>query len=428
MYFVETHKINLNHPFYNEMDDLCFKAKNLYNKANYIIRQEFISTTTLKEYGYADNAVYLNYQDIRRLLIDSDEYKLLPRKVSNQVLMKLDKNWKGFFRSIKEWVRNPQKYLGKPNLPKYLNKKTGRYGLEYELGAISQRALKKGFIKLSKTDISVPFLHKDCKLIQVRIVVITGGYKLETIYEQKEKERKLDNGRHIGADPGVNNLLTLTSDAKDYHPKIVNGRPVKSINQYYNKRLAKYQSELPKGIYSSKKIRKLTFDRNNKIENFFCKCAVLVLKECLDNNINTFIIGKNINWKQGLDIGKENNQKFHEIPFCKLFDKIKYKLAFEGITVIEAEESYTSKASFLNLDEIPTYKKGEENNHKFSGYRESRSWYKIKNQKPRINADVNGSYNIIRKVFPNAFADGIEGFAVIPSVNKIQKRDGKLFF
>jgi len=429
MYLIEKHRIDTNHEFYKEIDELCWKSKKLYNRANFIIRQVFIHTSELKEKGMVDHAIYLNYHDIRKMLIKDENYKALPRKISNQVLIGLDKNWKSFFVSIKDWKIHPQKYTGIPSLPKYKNTKIGRNGLNYELGSISTTGLKKGVIKLSKTNISIPYLHTDCKLVCVEISVQTGCYQIETIYKKEIEEPKKDNKKYMGADPGVNNLLTLTSNVKEFTPKIINGRPVKSVNQYYNKKMAEYQSQLPKGVYTSNKIQKLTMKRNNKIDDYFTKAANLVVDQLEENDINIIILGKNDFWKQNKEMGSKNNQNSQSIPFTKLFDKISYKLEIKGRLALTNEESYTSKASFLDLDPIPTFNKNDNSHHQFGGYRESRSWYKILGKPTKIHADVNGSYNIIRKVVPNAFkAEEIEEFAVIPVVNKIRHKDGKLSF
>lgn len=416
MYFIERHMISPRHPLYTEVDKLCFLSKNLYNAANYIVRQEFIKTIKEKEAGLLEHAIYLNYQEVRRRMLKDENYVALPRKVSNHVLMVLHQNWLGFFASIKSWKVNPDKYTGRPKLPQYKHKTEGRFGLEYELGAISKKALKRGVIGLSKTGIEVPFINQKAgNLISARIVVLpTLYYKIEIIYKKQEEELKENNNFYIGTDLGVNNLAALTSNNKKFKPIVVNGRPIKSINQFYNKMLAKYQSELPEGVYISRKIRRLTQKRDAKIEQYFHKASSFMVNKSLQYGINTIVIGKNPLWKQEANMGIKNNQSFVEIPFNKFIAQISYKAKFLGINVLVDEESYTSKASFLNLDPVPVYDPNNKNEQKFSGYRESRGLYKIKGKKIRVNADTNGSYNIIRKVAPNAFADGVEGFAVIP--------------
>ena len=381
------------------------------------MRQVFINTSYLKEEGIVEHATYINYHDVRKIMIKDVDYIALPRKVSNHVLKQLDKNWVSFFASIKDYGKNQTKYSGKPKLPNYKDKTNGRCGLSYELGAISTKERKKGYIKLSGTEIKVPFINTEYKLIGSRIVVLpTGYFKIEIIYDRPVESQKLPDGKFLGIDPGVNNLVTLTSNKLGLKPIIVNGGPVKSINQYYNKELAKMRSELPDGVYNSKAMQCLTEKRNNKIEAYFHKTSNLVIETAQFMELGHIVIGKNIGWKDEVDMGKKNNQNFVSIPFEKLFAQIKYKAELLGITVEFVEESYTSKSSFLNSDPIPCYEKekGVKARHIFSGYRESRGMYKIRGKKIRINADVNGSYNIIRKAAPNAFIDGVEGFAVIP--------------
>lgn len=415
MVVVERHIINKNHKFYKELDGLSFKAKNLYKYANYIVRQEFITTTREKEQGLRDHANYLNYYAINRKLIDDHQfdYYQLPAKVSNQVLKKLDKNWKSFFASIKDWKKNPNNYTGKPSLPQYKDKTKGRFMLEYELGSISKPLLRFGIIKLSQTNIEFKYKNNGKLLKNVRIIHRSGYYVIEVVYERIDQDLKLNKDKILGIDIGLNNLMALTSNDKGFTPLLVNGRPLKHINQYYNKYLAEFKSELPKDIFTSNKIQKLTLKRNNKINDYIHKSSKFVVDLCIKHNIGTVVIGKNIGFKDSINIGRVNNQNFVQVPIAELINKIIYKCKLVGIDVIPNEESYTSKASFLDLDELPIYKEGDDKKYKFSGRRICRGLYKS-SKGIIINADTNASYNIIRKVFPNAFADGIEGYAVTP--------------
>ena len=416
--------IKPSHSLYSDIDRLCFLSKNLYNSGNYLVRQKFISTTKEKDAGIREHADFLNYQAIRNLMKKDENYIALPRKVSNHVLMQLDKNWKSFFKSIKGWKSQPGNYTGRPKLPKYKHKTNGRFGLEYELGAISKRSLKKGEISLSQTNVRLPYINqKNNKLISVRIVALpTSFYKIEIIYEKKEKKLKTDNKCYMGIDLGVNNLAALTANNKKFKPIVINGRPVKSINQFYNKKKAELQSILPKGVHTSRRIRRLTQKRDEKIKQYFYKSANLVVNKAEQYKLNTIVIGHNPLWKQDCNMGSKNNQNFVQIPFNDLIQKIQYKAAFKGINVIVDDESFTSKASFLDLDQIPAYDPDNKNEQEFGGYRESRGLYKLKGRNLRINADCNGSFNVIRKVAPNAFADGVEGFAVIPTKVTINLR------
>ena len=191
--------------------------------------------------------------------------------------------------------------------------------------------------------------------------------------------------------------------------------PLKSINQFYNKQKAKLQSKLRDNQKTSNLIKRITANRNNKIDTYLHQASRWIINYLDKQGISKLVIGKNSLWKQEIKTGRRNNQSFVSIPHAKFIEMLIYKGALKGIEVITSEESYTSKASFLNLDYIPTYKKDDSKKVTFSGYRESRGMYKIRGNETRINADVNGSYNILRKVIPTAFSGGIEGAVVRPA-------------
>jgi len=413
MQLVEKHIIKLNSPFYKEIDDLSFKTKNLYNSCLYLIRQSYIKDKT--------NLVY----DLHRLMKDSEQYKDLPAKVASTVLLMVRQNFKSFFKSLAEYKKNPSKFKSRPNLPKYLNPNTGRFIVSYTNQAISKKVFKKSNkIFLSKTNIEFNTKIKDFNQINcVRLVPKLGYYVIEVVYTILDEKKKEDNGRYCSIDLGLNNLATMVSNVKEFKPIIFNGKPLKSINQYYNKKLAHYKGIIEKrnGNKSSNRLKTLSLKRNNKINDFLHKTSKNIVNKLKENEINTLIIGKNDNWKQESNMGKKNNQNFVNIPHSRFVDIIKYKCEIEGINVIIQEESYTSKASFLNLDYIPNYKKDNKKEYEFSGYRKSRGLYKIKNSDVTINADINGSYNILRKAVPKVFADGIEGVGVYPVVIKTTK-------
>jgi putative transposase len=355
---------------------------------------------------------------------DTEQYKALPAKVSSTVLLMVQHNFKSYFKATAEYYKNPYKFLGRPKLPKYLNVETGRFFVSYTNQAFSKKVFKKsGNILLSKTNIEFKTKIKDIESINcIRIVPKDDHFVIEVIYTIEDVKPFADNQRYASVDLGVNNLMAITSNCKGVKPVVVNGRPLKSINQFYNKELARKTSilETRNKVKKSKGTVKLTNKRKRKIDNYLHKSANELVNHCKKNNINTVVIGKNDNWKQDVSMSKKNNQGFVNIPHSRLIDMIKYKCEIGGINIIIQEESYTSKASFLNQDPIPVYKDGSDN-HVFSGYRESRGMYKIKGEKRRINADVNGSYNILRKAVPNVFTDGIEGVGVCPEVIKISK-------
>jgi putative transposase len=402
MQLVERHVITKNHSFWAELDQVCFASKNLYNKANYNVRQGFIFC-----------GKYSNYNLLDKALKSTREYRAMPAKVSQQTLRNLELNWHSFFAGIEEYKLHPEKFLGRPKLPKYKDKE-GRHLVIYTKQAVSKTSLKIGRIKLSGLNFSLPTKVKREKLNQVRIVPQSNCYVIEVIYEEKELKKETCTEEIAAIDLGVNNLIALTSNQLGRRPILINGRPLKSLNQFYNLRCADLQKQLPRGKYWSERLSLMTRIRQQKINDYFHKVSKYLVNLLLEWQIDTLVIGKNKNWKQKIKLGKANNQNFTKIPHNSLIEKIRYKCELKGIKVVETEESYTSKSSFLDSDEIPIY--GEEKEKEkisFSGKRISRGLYKTREGKI-INSDVNGSYNILRKAFPNAFANGIGRCVVHP--------------
>lgn len=396
MQLVEQHIIKSTHKFYKELDRLCFLSKNLYNVANYMIRQEFTA-----------NGNYLNYNAIDRLLnVDNVDYKQLPSKVSQQTLKLLDQNWKSFFQAVKSYKKNSDRFLGRPKLPKYKDKVKGRNPVIYTIQAISKKELKKGVIKLSKTNIHFKTRVPVDNINQVRVVPKPNKViVIEVVYTVQEKE-VLKNSNILGIDLGVNNLATCVNTVNT-NKFIINGKPLKSINQFFNKKRAILMSCVGnKG--NSNRIQKLTNKRNNKVKNYLHKASKYIINYCLTNDISTVVVGHNAEWKQEVNTGKRNNQNFVSIPFTTLINQLKYKGQLQGITVLETEESYTSKCSFIMSESL-------EHHESYLGKRIKRGLYRCNGT--YYNADVNGALNIIRKVIPTfSVADyGIQGVVVHPT-------------
>lgn len=393
MQLVEQHIITKKHEAFAEIDNLCFLSKNLYNAANYTCRQEFFTGNYVP-----------NYIELYNLHRDIEAYKCLPAKVSQQVLRLLDKNWKSYFHAIAEYRKNPEKFLAPPQIPKY-KEKNGKNILIYTDQAVSSRRLKYGKIHLSNTNFEIPTKVKDVD--QVRIVPQSNCYVVEVVYTAQSKQKKKISSRIAAIDLGVNNLATLTSNK--FSPRIYNGKPLKSINQYFNKEKAKLQSCLQGDQKTSKRIRSLTHKRNNKVKDYLHNTSRKLVNYLVSQKIHTLVIGKNDFWKQNTNLGyKKNNQNFVQIPHAKFIDMLKYKCELEGIKVFIQEESYTSKCSFLDWEPV-------EYRDTYLGKRIKRGLFQSAD-KNIINADVNGSLNILRKAFPKAFnkADGIEAFVVSP--------------
>ena len=401
MILTERHIIKCNSLEYSELDNLCFLSKNLYNTALYRIKQHYFNT-----------GKYLNrFQLINELTKEKQvDYIALPRKVSQQVIYQVDQNMQSFFKLLK--LKNKGDYSNKVSLP-YYKEKDGRNLLIFTNQAISKKQLETNkLIKFGKK-IQTTIQTKQEFIQQVRIVPHGHDYiVVEVLYNKPELLLKSDNQRYMSIDLGINNLCTLGTNCKEINNIIINGKPVKSINQYYNKKYAEYKSIQSKSkcktAYTNK-LRTLRIKRENKLNDYLHKTSRYIVNHLVSNNINTLIIGYNKEWKQETNIGKVNNQKFIQIPYYKLVNQLQYKCKLEGINVIIQEESYTSKSSFIDNDFIPTFKSTTALNYKFSGKRVKRGLYKSLSGMV-INADLNGSLNILKKAVPNAFDEcyGIE--------------------
>ncbi len=401
MRLVEQNVIARKDPRFVVIDAAAFASKNLYNAANYEIRQ-----------AYIHEGRYLNYNEMQRRMQSHEAYKALPAKVSQQVLMQLHHNWESFFKARAAYEEDSSKFLGRPKLPKYKHKIEGRNILVYTIQAISKRGLKCGLIQPSMLPIS--FQTKQTNINQVRIVPRNGYYKIEVVYEKEAVQADVNPDLYAGIDIGITNLATITSNKVGFVPRIVNGRSVKSVNQFYNKRKAELQKKLGTAG-TTRRIERLTNRRNRRIDQFLHTASWQVIDLLVDEGIGTLIVGKNPGWKQEANLGKRNNQHFVQIPHARFITMLTYKAELVGITVKITEESYTSKASFLDRDALPVYDPQQKEEYAFSGRRVERGLYRASNGR-YIHADVNGSLNIIRKVVPDAFerAEGIEDVVVHP--------------
>src|SRR4028118_804485 len=402
MQLTERHIIKSTEHRFALIDELAFKSKNLYNAAHYVIRQSFI-------YGWG----YINYNEMNRLMKYHQAYKALPAKVSQQILMILDKNWKSFFEAVKAYKADSSKFTGRPKLPKYKDKAKGRNILVYTIQAISSKQLRTGIIKLSGTEFLIKTKLNPARICQVRLVPKCDSYVIEVIYNEPESTLNENPKNFVASmDLGLNNLVALTSNQPGFTPLLINGRPLKSINQFYNKRKGQLQSQLKRGRKTSSRIQRLTRCRNQKVDNYLHHTSRLIVDLLVAKQIETLVIGKNVQWKNESNLGKQTNQNFVNIPHARLMEMLEYKAQLVGIKVIVQEESYTSQSSFLNLDPIPVYGKTG-NDVIFSGKRIKRGLYKT-SVGQLINSDVNGAYNILRKAIPNAFSNGIGSCVVGP--------------
>ena len=396
MQLVEKHMIRKTDARFADVDRAAFASKNLYNAALYEIRQHFIFC-----------GKYLNYNQMDKRMQKHEAYRSLPRKVSQQVLKLLDKNWTSYFEATRAYEEDPSKFRGRPRLPGYKDKKEGRNVLVYTIQALSKPALRLGIIKPSQLGIEIRTRQRNVD--QVRIVPTIGGcYAVEVVYTQVEMQEEVNHSLVAAIDIGVNNLVALTSNKKGFIPKLVNGRPIKSVNQHYNKHVSKLQKNMSSNHHTSRQLERVAAKRTRRIDHYMHTASRRIIDLLVAHGIGTLVIGKNAGWKQECKMSRKNNQHFVPLPHARFIDMLTYKAKLVGIEVLVQEESYTSKACFLDLDPIPVY--GEEDADKvtFSGSRVKRGMYKASNGR-KFNADINGSYNIMRKALPNVFTgNGIE--------------------
>nr|WP_242851688.1 transposase [Clostridium botulinum] len=453
---VEKHIIKQSHELYDYLDNYCFLSKNLYNYANYNIRQIFIITSKLAKdeevtqeqldylkdintkidefnelrkanfekakvkahkenkefkkklktikYFDKDNK-YPCYDFIEFIVKDGIDYKSLMAQVSQQTLKLLDKNWISFFESIKKWSKDKIGFSGRPKLPKYL-KKNGKNILIFTNQNCKQF---DEYIKmptcLNRYKLNTSIGNN--KLQQVRILPRNKYFVLEVVHSMPKPQLKEDNNKYISIDIGLDNLATMTNNC-GITPIIISGRKLKSINNYYNKQLSHYR-EIAKRMNDldwTNKMNRLTIKRNNMIMDLIHKASKSVIDYALSCEANTIIIGNNKDWKRESSMSKKVNQSFVGIPHQLLIEKIQYKAENVGLRVIITEESYTSGTSFLDNEE-PI----KEN------YNKSRRVHRglfISNIGRKINSDINGSLQIMKKVFPNVTDHGIEDFGLNP--------------
>ena len=363
---------------YRTLRELCHIAKNLANEAIYNIRQYYFS-----------EGEFLKYEKNYTLLKNSPNYKSLNSNMAQQILKEVDGSFKSFFGLLK--LAKQGKYAFKDcRLPHYLPKD-------------GYTTLVIGFVRLKGNKLILPFSNGfkllDKKVKEIRIIPKAKArfFEIQYIYEAECVQRNLNTNNALALDLGVNNLVTaVSSQGKTF---IIDGRRLKSINQWFNKENARLQSIKDKQHYGKKSTNRqksIARDRNNKVNDYMNKAARKVINYCIANDIGTLVVGYNETFQRGSHMGKQNNQNFVNIPYGQLRSKLEYLCTLNGIVFVKQEESYTSKSSFWDKDEIPVYNADNPREYQFSGNRVHRGQYKTASGKT-INADVNGALNIMRK-------------------------------
>lgn len=369
----------------NRFEDICLKSGLLYNYALFNVRQGIFDGNYLKEYEFSTKLCKENQFDFRNL----------PTTVSQQVIAQVFSSIRSWIRSKKEYEKNPSKFLSRPKLPKY---KRGNKQNMVVFTTSACRLKNDGCIHFIKNIIQ-PIKTKigENKLCQVRIIPQATCYVVEVIYEKKEQDLNLDKDNVLSIDLGLNNLCTCISNV-GIRSFIVNGKIIKSFNQWYNKKRARLMSYIgDKG--TSRRLRQLNNYRNFWVEDHIHKISRFIVNYCICNNIGSLVIGLNKGWKNCINLGKKINQKFVEIPFSKLIDKISYKCKLVGIGFQTNEESYTSKVDHLAFERLCKH-------DIYLGKRKKRGLFQSSIGK-LINADVNGAIGIGRKVFGDSYVSRI---------------------
>ena len=387
---------------------LSHTAKSLYNEALYNIRQYFFN-----------NGSYLNYYENYKVLKNSDNYKLLNSNMAQQILKEVDGSFKSFFSLLK--MKKNNNYSSKIKIPHYLDKDAYSTLIIGFVRVVDTNKLvipySNSFKKEHKTiTVTIPPQLVNTKIKEIRIIPKLNGtyFEFQYTYEANNiKKVNLSNHKYLSLDVGINNLVSaVTNNGNSF---IIDGRYLKSINQWFNKKNSYLQSIHMKQLHIKGNTNKdkiaytnnqnrLLDKRNKRINDYLSKTARYIINYCINNDIGNIVLGYNSDFQKKSNIGKSNNQSFTFLPLGKLKDKLSYLSELYGIHLILQEESYTSKASFLDNDDIPVYNKNNNdsinNNYKFSGTRIKRGLYKS-SKGILINADINGSLNILKKALLN---------------------------
>lgn len=440
MYSVQNIQVNESHPLFKWCDTITHLTNNLENAMIYRVRQiitgvqkekltcneqevfdEVKRACERKKKRFPDKKHFLlpyEIWDCALKLNKNSDYiaKGLPKQTAQQAIKQVLRNFKAYYAAKKKWYTDKGDMTGEPNMPAY-HVKGGKCTA---ILTNQDCVLYKDGVKMPLTSIRCKIGKTDGRLKEAKIKPYCGIFIISFVFEQPDTAKSNLNPKRIYViDLGVNNFAAITNNAG--LPCIIfKGRAIKAVNQWFNKKLAEELSRQTIGTADKAKtspvIQKISLRRENQISDYMHKAARQIIDSCIRNNIGSIVIGLSSDWKQGCEIGKVGNQNFVQIPFTKFIGYVQYLSERYGIRLVVREESYTSKASFLDGDYIPTYDKSnpEHNNYVFSGKRIKRGLYRTKSGRI-INADLNGSANIGRKEFPQMFMTGI-----MPDFNNVR--------
>ncbi|MHC5935166.1 RNA-guided endonuclease InsQ/TnpB family protein [Nostoc sp.] len=390
---VEKHVIKDGHEWFDYCEEITTVSRQLYNTAQFTQRQGFF-------YGWGSHS----QATLDTLFKQNENYKAMPAKVAQLVLKQNSDAWIAYYKASSAYKQHIRKFTGRPNPPNYIDDKNL---VKFNNQAIGKREFSKGSVVPSMSPIRIPVKPglKFDDLCEVRIIPKTGCFVIEVVYEVPPNSDffcSLNPGLNAAIDIGLDNLATIVFNDLTIQPIIVNGKPLKSANQFYNKQVAKFRGFLPHSIGKSRRIANIVRNRNQFVNSYLHQSTKMIVDEFLSLGVTHVSIGKNEQWKTRLNLGQRTNQNFTQIPHAKFIEILTYKLERVGITVKVGEESYTSKASAIDWDIIPTYDPNNKVRHIFSGRRVKRAWYVSKNGF-KIHADINGALNIGRKSNPEDF-------------------------
>ena len=376
---------------YITIRELCHTAKNLANEAIYNVRQYYFT-----------EGEFLKYEKNYTLLKNSPNYKALNSNMAQQILKEVDGSFKSFFGLLK-LVKQGKYAFTDCKLPYYLPK-DGYTTLIIGFVRLNGNKLilpfSNSFKKTHKSvEITIPPILLDKTIKEIRIIPKANArfFEIQYIYEAECIQRNLNTNNALALDLGINNLVTAVSNiGKSF---IIDGKRLKSINQWFNKENTRLQSIKDKQHFGRKPTNRqkaAARNRNNKVNDYMNKTARKVIDYCIHNDICTLVVGYHETFQRNSHMGKQNNQNFVNIPYGQLRNKLEYLCKLNEIVFVKQEESYTSKSSFWDRDNIPVYNADNPKEYPFSGRRLQRGLYKTASGKT-INADVNGALNIMRK-------------------------------
>lgn len=401
-------RLRLNKIQYDILSDMTYQSKNIYNQTLYLVRQH-----------YFDHKQYLSYPKVYHEIKKQDLYRKLPTWCAQQTMKMVDKSFKSFFALLR--MKNAGTYKEKVKIPHYKDKDE-RFILIFPyksnfakiknnkiLLPITKEFKKMYNLKFLEIDFSYDISEK--KILEFRIIPKHKFFEIEIVYEDQKKVEKAKGDNKLSIDLGLNNLLTCF-DLNNKKSFIIDGKEIKSINQYFNKKISSLKSILKKvnDKNTSTQINQLWYRRENILKDKLHKISKYIINYCIDNSINELIIGNNKGWKQDINLGKKNNQNFVSIPYNQIINYLKYKGEEKSIKVTIIEESYTSKCSSLSNEKI-------EKKDQYNGKRIFRGLFKDLTINKAINADTNGAINIMRKSNPKSSIEiGASGTMIVPVI------------